>query len=308
MTHFNQRRTLMTVALLSPMLYACGSLKSTSDISNLTPSSQVIVDQFAALEKSVNGRLGIAALDTANGAHIAYRAEERFPMCSTVKVLIVSAILARSVKDTVLLERRISYNQGDLDLAVYHPITEKHLAHGMTVTELCKATIQYSDNTAANLLLNILGGPAEITAFARSLGDPITRLDRIEPALNTAIPGDKRDTTSPVAMMNNLRRLLVSSPQFPAPLTSTHTALLENWMAGNTTGDKRIRSGIQAGWKVGDKTGSGDYGTNNDLAIIWSPSRAPILLAIYLTETTASAEQINNVFTESSKLVMSTLT
>jgi beta-lactamase class A len=148
----------------------------------------------------------------------------------------------------------------------------------MTVAALCAATLQYSDNAAANLLLKVLGGPAAVTAFARSIGDATFRLDRWEPELNSALPGDPRDTSTPSAMARSLRALLVDDALPPAQRTQ-----LRDWLLGNTTGDKRIRAGVPAGWRVADKTGTGARGTVNDIGALWPPERQPVLLALFYT-------------------------
>ncbi len=168
------------------------------------------------------------------------------------------------------------------DLVTYSPVTEKHTADGMTLAELCDAAITLSDNTAGNLLLAALGGPAGITAFARTLGDTVTRLDRIETELNEARPGDPRDTTTPAAMTANLRALLLGDA-----LSAASRAQLTAWLVANKTGDTRLRAGLPAGWRVGDKTGAGANGTNNDVGVFWPPGRAPIVVSAYLTEAAA---------------------
>ena len=235
---------------------------------------------FAGIEKETGGRLGVAVLDTQTGMQSGHRAYERFPMCSTFKLLAAAAILRRVDAGAERLDRRIHY--GATDLVVYSPVTEKHVADGMTLAELCDAAVTLSDNTAGNLLLAALGGPGGITAFARALGDEITRLDRIEPELNEARPGDPRDTTSPKAMTANLRALLIGDA-----LSASSRAQLTAWLAANKTGDTRLRARLPAGWRVGDKTGLGANGTNNDVGVFWPPGRAPILVSAYLTGAAA---------------------
>jgi len=146
----------------------------------------------------------------------------------------------------------------------------------------------YSDNTAANLILASLGGPKAVTTFARTLGDETTRLDRNEPTLNEAIPGDPRDTTTPGAMVKDMQALLIGRA-----LSETSKGLLMQWLIGNETGNTRLRAGLPEGWKAGDKTGTGERGSTNDVAIVWPPGRKPILVAVYLTETAASADKRN---------------
>jgi len=168
------------------------------------------------------------------------------------------------------------------------PTTEKHVEDGLTMAAICEAAITLSDNTAGNLMLASLGGPQAITAFARSLGDPMTRLDRIETELNEALPGDPRDTTTPFAMLGNLQKLVLGDA-----LSAASKDQLTKWLLANKTGDARIRARLPQGWRVGDKTGSGERGTTNDVGIVWPASGAPIIVTVYLTESTASPEQRN---------------
>lgn len=183
------------------------------------------------------------------------------------------------------LARRIRFDTSDL--VIYSPITKDRAGgEGMTLAELCAAALQYSDNTAGNLLLAALGGPQGVTAYARALGDTVTRLDRTEPTLNEAQPGDPRDTTSPAAMAENMRKLLLGSA-----LSEGARARLAAWLVGNKTGDRRLRAGLPKGWRIGDKTGTGDRGTTNDVAIAWPPDRPALVIAAYLTESSAPAER-----------------
>jgi beta-lactamase class A len=242
--------------------------------------AETLAAAFARIEKESGGRLGVAVLDTQTGAQAGHRADERFPMCSTFKLLAAAATLWRVDAGSERLERRVPF--GARDLVTYSPVTEKHVGAGMTLAELCDAAVTLSDNTAANLLLAALGGPGGITAFARTLGDATTRLDRIEPELNEARPGDPRDTTSPSAMTANLRALLLGDA-----LSAASRAQLTAWLAANRTGDARLRARLPAGWRVGDKTGAGANGTNNDVGVLWPPGRPPIIVSAYLTEAAA---------------------
>jgi beta-lactamase class A len=233
------------------------------------------------LEPESGGRLGAVLFDTGSGAKAAYRADERFSMCSTFKFLAVAAVLARVDQGVERLDRRIPF--GPADLLDYAPATSARVAEGgMPLTDLCDAAITLSDNTAGNLILRTLGGPEGFTAYARSLGDSVTRLDRTEPTLNEARPGDERDTTTPNAMLRNLQQLLLGDA-----LSTRSRQRLTAWLLASTTGSARLRAGVPANWRVGDKTGSGGFGTSNDIGIIW-PDRKPILAAAYLTETSAS--------------------
>jgi beta-lactamase class A len=245
---------------------------------------------------SSGGRLGVAVLDTANGRDAGYRADERFPMESTFKVLAVGAVLQRVDRGQDDLLRRVRFTQSDV--LHYAPATRKRVGgDGMSIADLCAAAITLSDNTAANLLLHVIGGPPGLTAFARSLGDTVTRLDRIEPTLNT-VPGDPRDTTTPHAMLADLKVLTRGSVLSPG---SRDTLL--RWMSGTRTGDATLRAKLPLGWRVADKTGSGGHGTNNDVGLLYRPDGgrqaggrqasgepvggAPIMVAAYLTGSTA---------------------
>jgi beta-lactamase class A len=242
---------------------------------------------LAALETKFGGRLGVYAVDTGDGTAVRHRADERFLMCSTHKALAVSAILRLSARQPGLLDRVIHYDRSKL--LSYAPVTSQHVADGMTVSELCQAALTVSDNTAANLLVELLGGPTAMTAFVRTLGDPITRMDRLEPDLNVTAPGDERDTSTPAAMATDLRALALGNGLDPAGRD-----LLVGWMKACATGGKLIRAGLPVGWQVGDKTGSGAQGEVDDLAVVWPPGRAPLLIAVYTSpndraSTTGSA-------------------
>lgn len=253
--------------------------------------------KLADLELRSGTRLGLFALDTSNGAQVRYRADERFPLLSTFKVMAAAAVLKRSQSEPNLLEQRVRYTQANL--VTYSPITEKHLADGLTVAQLCAAALQYSDNTAGNLLIRLLGGPPAVTAFARATGNDKFRLDRWETRLNTAIPGDARDTATPESMARSLRAFTLDDTLAPV----SREQMIE-WLRGNTTGDKRIRAAVPANWQVGDKTGSGDYGTANDIAVIWPPDRAPMVLAIYTTHSQAGAKRSDEVVATAARIAL----
>ncbi len=232
---------------------------------------------IAQTEKRAGGRLGVAAIDTQNGRRILHRAGERFPMCSTFKLLLAARILQKVDRGEEQLGRRIPF--GESDLLEYAPVTRKRAGEGgMRVDDLAAAAIEWSDNTAANLLLASIGGPSAYTRFVRSLGDGETRLDRNEPALNASVPGDPRDTTTPQAMADDLNRVLLGSVLSPAS-----RMLLVRWMIDCRTAEKRIPAGLPAKWESGNKTGTGENGSTNDIAILWPPGRKPVLLAVYYT-------------------------
>jgi len=243
------------------------------------------------LEKAVGGRVGVAALDTESGARIAWRGDEHFAMCSTFKWMLVAAILLRCERGALSLERRIAYTSADL--LPHSPVTAANVRDGeMTVAALSEAAVEMSDNAAAMLLLRLVGGPAGLTQFLRRIGDPVTRLDRREPALNTNLPGDLRDTTTPNAMVGTMRKLLAGDV-----LEQASRDRLIGWMVDCRTGLDRLRAGLPRGWRVGDKTGTGTgagpTSAVNDLAIAWPPGRKPVLIASYLSGSSAPIEMQN---------------
>lgn len=265
-----------------------------------TPQALLAIEQvkeLAALEARSKGRLGVAIL-LPSGRYITQRPHERFPMCSTFKFLAAAIVLQRVDGGKEQLDRAISYAKSDL--APYSPETEKHAGGSMTVAELTKAMLTLSDNTAANLLLASFGGPPAVTAFARSIGDTMTRLDRNETSLNEATPGDPRDTTTPLAMLGNLRKVLFGDVLQPASRQQ-----LTGWMLANTTGKAKFAAGLPANWKVADKTGAGDHGSNNDIGVLYPPNNAkPILIASYLTETPLTTDERNAIHAEVARMAV----
>jgi beta-lactamase class A len=236
---------------------------------------------FAVLEKQYGGRLGVAVLDTATGERMAYRADERFPMCSTFKLLIVGALLHNIDKGSERLDRWVPFQASDL--LEYAPVSKAQVGKGgMTMGDFCAAAIEYGDNTAANLILKAVGGPDGATRYVRSMGDGVTRIDRFEPDANTCIPGDPRDTTTPAAMLADLNALVLGDT-----LSANARTQLLGWLNGCKTAARRIPTGLPAGWISGDKTGSGANGTANDVAIIQRPNKAPLLVAAYSTGVAA---------------------
>ncbi|WP_374359765.1 class A beta-lactamase [Pseudoduganella danionis] len=288
-TPATRRRALLLALAATPLVRAAELLDNPA--AGVPSSASALL---ARLESESGGRLGVFALNTADGQHVQHRADERFPFCSTFKMMLAGAVLARG---PALLAQRIPY--GSADLLPHSPITGKHVGRGMTVAALCAATIQYSDNAAANLLIARLGGVAAVTAFARSIGDQAFRLDRLETELNTALPGDLRDTTTPAAMAESLNRLVLGSA-----LTTVARKQLKDWLLGNTTGDTRIRAGVPRGWLVADKTGTGDYGSTNDIGVIWPPGNAPIVLAVYFTQPGKDDKARNEVIAEATRIAL----
>jgi beta-lactamase class A len=244
---------------------------------------------IADLEIEVGGRVGVAALDTSNGAHLSHRGDERFAMCSTFKWTLAAAVLAKVDRGEIALDQPVRYNARDL--LSNSPVTTLHASEGMiSVNSLCESTVEVSDNTAANLLLSLIGGPAGLTSYLRKQGDHVTRLDRNEISLNSNLPGDVRDTTTPNSMVSAMHKILVDDA-----LSAASRNRLLDWLKNCRTGLSRIRAGFPADWQAGDKTGTGANGAVNDVAIVWPPNRPPILIAVYVSESQASVETLNTV-------------
>jgi beta-lactamase class A len=276
----------MVAALL--LLLAASTPGSTRDFAN----------RILSIEERTGAGIGVAALDTGSGKHLDYRSEERFPMCSTFKFLAAAAVLKRVDMGKEKSDRFVSY--GEKDILEYAPVTKAHLKEGgMTLNALCAAAIEQSDNTAGNLLLDVIGGPAGLTNFVRSIGDEMTRLDRKEPELNSAIPGDERDTTTPAVICADMQRLLLGNV-----LSESSRHQLEDWLQHNETGALLIRASVPKTWIVGDKTGRCANGATNDVAIVRPPWRAPILVAIYSIGSTSSADDRAATVTETTRAVV----
>jgi beta-lactamase class A len=247
-------------------------------------------EALAAIEGEVGGRLGVAVLDTATGERAGHRADERFPMCSTFKLLAAAAALEQVDLGKDRLDRLIPFTADSL--VGYSPVTEARVGGpggvgSMSLRELCAAAVTVSDNTAANLLLVSIGGPEGLTAYARGLGDTMTRLDRIEPDMSESAPGDPRDTTSPAAMLADVQRLVIADG-----LSPESRERLKSWLLETKTGPNRLTAGLPDGWLIGHKTGTGGHGTTNDVGVLWPPAdRAPLVVAAYLTESPSDSPQ-----------------
>jgi beta-lactamase class A len=292
------RRTLLAAAALLP-LAACAREKTPSSAPTVQADERH--DRLIELERKFDARLGVYARATGTGATIAHRADERFAFCSTFKGLAAAAVLQRnplSHLDTV-----VTYTRDDL--LKNAAVTPRYVDTGMTIRQLCDAAVRYSDGTAGNLLLRDLGGPAELTAYARSLGDMVTRMDRIEPAITEATPDDPRDTTSPRAFGEVYHRIVLGDA-LPVDKRDFLRDLLER--NATAAGAQRIRAGVPQGWKVADKTGTGNYGTLNDIAIVWPPDSAPLVVAIMSGKATRDAAYDQALLAEAAAYVVDTLT
>ncbi|MGM0832893.1 MAG: class A beta-lactamase [Pseudomonadota bacterium] len=268
----------MRAALSTCLLLASASVMAHEDS---------ITAELGRIEHALDARIGFAAHHLATGQRWEVNADERFAMSSTFKTLACGALLAQVDEGQLALDTEVSFEESEL--VTYSPVTEQYAGHQpMTLFELCDATMTTSDNTAANLVLQALGGPESITAFARSMDDPVTRLDRFETELNEATPGDERDTTTPNAMLATLEKLVLGEV-----LSGESRQQLEDWMKGNTVADSLFRAAMPFDWVIADRTGAGGYGSRSITAIIWPPQQVPMVVVFYITETEASFEARN---------------
>lgn len=251
------------------------------------------------LESEFNGRIGVYAINSGTGKVFSYRANERFPLCSSFKGFLAAAVLAKSQDGHLNISEIVSYQRRKLEH--HSPITERFKNEGMSVSDMTAAALQYSDNGAANMILEkYIGGPYGMTNFMRSIGDSSFRLDRYELDLNTAIPGDDRDTSTPESVAKSLRKLALGNI-----LNTKEKEIYQQWLIGNTTGAERIRYSIPKEWKVGNKTGTcGVYGTANDFAVIWPSGSSPIVIAVYTTKNQKDAKHDDRVIAEASKIAI----
>ncbi len=232
----------------------------------------VATGQFRTLEREFDARLGVYAVDTASGTEVTYRADERFAYCSTCKAFLAAAVLDRRGLDGI--DHEVTVRAGDVE--GWSPVTEKQVGAEMTLRAVCDAAVRHSDNGAANVLFRELDGPRGLQRALRAIGDATTRCDRYEVELSQAVPGDERDTSTPRAMARSLREFALGDT-----LAEDARTVLTDWLVRNTTGDKLIRAGAPSGWRIGDKTGNGSYGTRNDIALAWPPQGGkPVVLAV----------------------------
>lgn len=271
---------------------------TTEKVEQTTKKSDEANGKFVELEKKFDARLGVYAIDTGTNQIISYRSDERFAYASTFKALAAGVVLQQTPIDK--LDEVIPYNKDDL--VTYSPITEKHVGTGMTLRELCDATVRYSDNTAGNLILQKLGGPKGFEKALNQIGDNVTKPSRFETELNEAIPRDIRDTSTPKALATSLKAFTVDNV-----LPTNKRDILKDWLKRNTTGDKLIRAGAPKGWEVGDKTGAGGYGTRNDIAIVWPPNRDPIVIAILSSRDKKNALYNEELIAQAANITLNAL-
>ncbi|GEN81050.1 class A beta-lactamase [Actinotalea fermentans] len=271
---------------------------STTPTAEPAPEPVDVSAELAALEAELGVRIGVHALDTATGRTAEYRADERFAYASTFKALAAGAVLAAA--DDAALAEVVPYGPGDL--VTYSPVTEAHAGVGLPLSEVLRAAVQESDNTAANLLLARLGGPAGFAEALRALGDDVTQPVRIEPDLNAWSPGDPKDTSTPRALATDLHAYVLGDA-----LDDADRALLVGWMRASTTGTALVRAGVPEGWTVADKSGQGSHGTRNDLAVVWPPGGEPIVLAVLTSRDAPDAEPVDAAVARATAVVVAAL-
>jgi beta-lactamase class A len=292
-------RAACAILALLAATAGCGGEPSTApEPAATTPARPPATGDLRRLERRFGARLGVYAVDTGSGREIAFRADERFPFASTFKALAAGAVLRKDGLDG--LGRAIPVSR--LDNA-YSPVTARRVGTSMTLAELCSAAVRHSDNTAANLLLDHLGGPRALDAVLEEIGDDVTRMERREPELNDWRPGQTRDTSTPRALAGDLRAFVLGDV-----LGRPERARLARWLRANTTGARLVRAGVPEGWVVGDKTGTGaTYGARNDIAVVWRPGAAPLVVAILSNRRAADAEHDDALIARAAAVVAAAL-
>lgn len=261
------------------------------------PIERAVKDAQARL----SARIGVVVVDRQTGENWTHRAQERFPLNSTFKTFLCAALLHQGEAGETDPARRVEIRGADL--VSYSPVTETKVGtDGMTLLELCEATVTKSDNTAANLVLDDIGGPDALNRYLRGIGDTVTRLDRREPEMNYGQPGDERDTTTPAAAAATLQKLVLGNA-----LSADAKKQLQSWLEDNRVGNSTLRAGLPAGWKVADKTGAGGNGSRSNIAVIWPEGRAPVVVAVYITETQASFKARNQAIADIGRAIASAL-
>lgn len=300
---FNMHKFTLFMSLLALItLAACSDANSSADSpskeENEVGQTTNRDEKFAQLENDFDAQIGVYAIDTESNQTIEYRPEERFAFTSTYKALAAAILLKQNSMEE--LKEVITFTKDDL--VPYSPVTKKHVDTGMTLLELTEATVRTSDNTAGNLLLRALGGPDGFEQALRQIGDNVTQANRYEPDLNQFTPGDTRDTSTPKTLATDLKKFAVGDL-----LSDDERERFTNWLQGNETGDTLIRAGAPKGWKVGDKSGAGSYGTRNDIAVVWPPNREPIVIAIMSRHDTEDAKYDDALIAEAAKVALNAL-
>lgn len=298
MHHFTLLMLLVAVIALTACADKDNSINDLFNKEKEVGQTENTDEKFTQLENEYDAWIGVYAIDTGTNQTIEYRPEERFAFASTYKALAAPILLQQNSLEE--LKEVITYTEDDL--VTYSPITEKHVGTGMTLLELSEAAVRFSDNTAGNLLFEALGGPKGFEQALREIGDNVTKANRFEPDLNKFTPGDTSDTSTPRALATSLQGLAVSDL-----LPDDKRELFTDWLKENATGDTLIRAGAPEGWKVGDKSGAGGYGTRNDIAVVWPPNREPIVISIMSRHFTEDAKYDDALIAQAAEVTLNAL-
>lgn len=266
-----------------------------------TPDFESVKTEISQIESEISAQIGVAVYDQQEEKLWSYKGTNRFPVTSTFKTLACAKLLNDAEEEKLKLSDSVIVESNMLQ--EYSPVTKDFLGKRITLSESCAATMHTSDNTAANIVLEAIGGPSELTKFIRSVGDEVSRLDRLEPELNEAKPGDIRDTTSPVAIAETINELL-----YGKTLSKSSQLQLKDWMINNQVSGNLLRSVLPADWKIADRSGAGGYGSRSITAVVWSESHAPKIISIYIADTNASFQQRNDAIVKIGKVIFNNYT
>lgn len=255
------------------------------------PAESALVTKAGEIESRLGARVGLAVYDTGRDISWLYHADDRFPLTSTFKAFACAALLHRVDDGQTALDRTVRINQSDL--VPYAPVMEHLVGQEVSLQRVCAAALRLSDNVAGNKVLDSIGGPTELTRYMRSIGDTVTQLDRREPELNEATPGDRRDTTTPAAIAKSLRRLVLGDA-----LSASSRQQLTEWLVTDEVGGPLLRANLPTEWRIADRTGAGGHGSRGIIAVIWPPGQTPIVAAMFLTGTDATMDQRNGSIAE----------
>jgi len=282
--------TRRTMALGAPALLCWPAFARTAD-----------ADPIAAYERATGGRIGVHAVNVRTGKTLAWRADERFIMCSSYKASLAAFVLARVDRGEERLDALVPYTARDT-ADLWGPVAKENLSKGaMTVEAMCKAAVEISDGVCANMLMARSGGPPALTAFLRSIGDTVTRVDHYEPALDRVPSGGPADSTTPAAMAATLQKVVLGDV-----LSDRSKTLLTRWLIGNQT-NPRLRGGLPKNWRIGNKTGHSGRDMAGDIAVAWPTPDTPIVIAVYTRGGKPTERQFDRAFAGIGRLVASTL-
>ena len=287
----NYQKSLFSKALITVML--CFSPISFALTNDFSPMEK----EIRKIESELNSHIGVSILTVNSNESWSYKGNERVPLTSTFKTLLCANLLSNADKGNIALDEKVAVEKDKL--ITYSPVIEKHIGKSVSLYDSCSATMTTSDNTAANIVLQKIGGPITLTKFIRNIGDDITRLDRYEPELNEGKPGDLRDTTTPNAITKTLNELL-----FGSALSEESQNQLKQWMIDNKVSDHLLRSILPSDWIIADRSGAGGYGSRSITSVFWPENTSPFIVSIYITQTKASFEQRNEAIVKIGKAIL----